>query len=109
AGLAVAAGLGVHGGGGLIEAELLEAIDGVITGMGIGEDLGQEDRQGYPRRVDTISPDMVAESARPLDKGPREELEERQPVLIAKLVVQGIESLAWECGSSLSHGDLLGG
>jgi hypothetical protein len=108
AGLAVAARLGSHRGEPLIIAELLEPLDGVVTGVVIGKDLGQKDPQGNPRGVDAFSPGMVAESARLLDESPREELEERQPLLRAELVAQGIELLAWGCGSSLSHGDLLG-
>jgi hypothetical protein len=109
AGLAVAAGLGGDGGEALIVTELLEALDGVVTGVVIGEDLGQEERQGNPGCGDAISPDRVAESARPLDEGPREEPEEGQPLLVAQLVAQGIKLLAWGYESSLSHGDLLGG
>src|SRR5512135_2918937 len=108
AGLAVAARLGGYGGETLIVADLLEVLDGVVTGVVIGQDLGQEDRQGNPRGVDAFSPDMVAEPARLLDERPREELEERQPVLLAELLAQAIELLAWGWGSSLSHGDLLG-
>ena len=108
AGLAVAARLGGHRGKALIVAEFLEPLDGVVTGVVIGKDLGQEDPQGNPRGVDAFSPGMVAESARLLDEVPREDFEERQPLLLAELVSQGIELLAWGCGSSLSHGDLLG-
>jgi hypothetical protein len=108
AGLAGAARLGSHRGEPLIIAELLEPLDGVVTGVVIGKDLGQKDPQGNPRGVDAFSPGMVAESARLLDESPREDLEERQPLLRAELVAQGIKLLAWGCGSSLSHGDLLG-
>src|SRR5512147_3278151 len=109
AGLAVAARLGSHRGQALIVAELLEPLDGVVTGVVIGKDLGQEDPQRNPRGVDAFSPGMVAASARLLDESPREDREERQPRLLAELVSQGIELLGWGWGSSLSHGDLLGG
>jgi hypothetical protein len=109
AGLAVAARLGSHCGKALIVAKLLEPLDGVITGVVIGKDLGQKDTQSSQRCVDILSPWMVAVSARLLDESPREALEERQPLLLAELVSQGIELMAWGWGSSLSHGDLLGG
>src|SRR5512135_3472172 len=92
----------------LIVAELLEPLDGVITGVVIGRDLGEKDSQGNPRGVDAFSPAMVAKSAHLLDECPREDLEEREPLLLGELVAQGIELKAWGCGSSLSHDDLLG-
>jgi hypothetical protein len=108
AGLTVAACLGSHRGQALIVTELLEPLDGVITGVVIGKDLGEKDPQRNPRGVDAFSPGMVAESARLLDESPREDREEREPFLLGELVTQGLELLAWGCGSSLSHGDLLG-
>jgi hypothetical protein len=83
AGLAVATRLGSHGGKALIGAELLEPLDGVITGVVVGQDLGEKDPQGNPRGIDAFSPAMVAVSARLLDECPREDLEEREPPCLA--------------------------
>jgi len=108
-GLAVAGRLGSDRGKPLIVAELLEPIDGVIAGVIVGEDLGEEDAQGDPRGVDPLPPEMVASPTSLLDKRPREDLEEGEPLLLPESVSQGIELVASGRRGRLSHGDLLGG
>jgi len=108
AGLAVAARLGADGGEPLIVAELLESIDGIVAGVVVGEDLGEEDAQGDPGGVDSLPPEMAAVTARGLDEWPREEVEEGEPLLLTELLAQGIESVAGGGGGTRGHGDLLG-
>ena len=93
-GLAVAGGLGGDRGESLVVAELLEPIDGVIAGVVVGEDLGEEDAQGDPGGVDPLPPEMVGVAASRLDEGSREELEEGEPLLLCEVVSEGIELVA---------------
>ena len=58
-------------------AVLLEPLDGVITGVVIGEHLREEQAQGDPGGVDPVAPPMMAATAGRLDGGAREEFEER--------------------------------
>jgi hypothetical protein len=61
--LAVAGGLGRDRGEALIVAVLLEPVDGVITGVVVGEDLGEEETEGDPGVVDPLAPGVVAVTA----------------------------------------------
>ncbi len=88
AGLAVAGRLRAHGGQALIGAELLEAFDGVVAGVVIGEDLGQEQAERDPGGVEAVPPGMMTAAAGLLDGVAREELEERQPLLVSELVAR---------------------
>ena len=93
-GFAVAAGLGGDRWEFMVVAELLEPIDGVVAGVVIGEDLGEEDAQGDPGGVDPLAPQMVDVTASGLDEGPRENPEEGEPLLLYELVSEVIELVA---------------
>ena len=67
-GFTVAGRLRRHRGKPLVVEELLEAIDGVIAGLVIGEDLGEEQAQGDPGGVEAFPPLMVAMAAGGLDE-----------------------------------------
>jgi hypothetical protein len=84
-GLAVAARLGSDRGKSLVIAELLEPVDGVVAGMIVGEDLGEEDAQGDPRGIESLPPEMTALSTRLLDERPREDREEGEARLLREL------------------------
>jgi hypothetical protein len=66
--LAVTGGLGRDAGEALIVAVLLESVDGVITGVVVGEDLGEEKTEGDPRGVDPVAPEVVAVTTRGFDE-----------------------------------------
>ena len=106
--LAVAGGVGGDRGELLIVAALLESIHGLIARLVRGKDLGEEDAQGDPRRVDSIAPAMVETTASRLDRGPGEEPEEGESLLLAELLAQGLELVARGRGGRLNHGGLLG-
>jgi hypothetical protein len=72
-GFAVAARLGGDRWESVVRAELLEAVDGVVAGVVIGEGLGEEDAQGDPRGVDPLTPGIVGKTARGRDEGPGKE------------------------------------
>jgi len=107
-GLAVAGGLGADLGEALVVAELLEPVDGVIAGVVVGEDLGQEDAQGDPGGIDPLPPEMVGVAASRLDEGPREETEEGEPLLLGDVISVAMEWVVDRRGGRMSHGDLLG-
>ena len=107
-GLAVAGRLGGDRGESLVVSKLLESVDGVIAGLVVGEDLGEEDAQCDPRGVDPLPPRMVGVAASRLDVRLRQELEEGEPLLLCELISVGTELVAGSRGSRLSHGDLLG-
>ena len=91
----------------MIEAVLLESIDGIIAGMVVGEDLGEEDRQRDRRGVDALAPEMMAVAASRFDELPRKEFEEGESLLLLELIAQGIELAAGGVVGRLGHGDLL--
>jgi len=92
----------------LIVAGLLESIDGIVAGVVIGEDLGEEEAQGDPGGVDPLAPEVAAATAGDLDKRPREEVEEGESVSVVELFPQGMESAGDRGEGRLRHGDLLG-
>jgi hypothetical protein len=80
-GLAVTGRLGGDFGESLVVSALLEPIDGIIAGVVVGENLGEEDAQCDPRGVDSLPPRMVGVAASRLDERLRQELEEGEPLL----------------------------
>jgi hypothetical protein len=66
--LAVTGGLGRDGGEAPIVPVLLEPVDGVITGVVVGEDLGEEETECDPGSVDPLAPEVVAMTARGVDE-----------------------------------------
>jgi hypothetical protein len=93
-GLAVAGRLGADRGESLVVSKLLETIDGFITGVVVGENLGEEDAQCNPRGVDPLPPRMVGVAASRLDVRLRQELEEGEPLLLCELISVGTELVA---------------
>jgi len=91
---AIAGGFAGDGGEPLIVAELLEAIDGVVAGVVVGEDLREEDAEGDPGSVDPLTPGMIVFAAGGLDESPGQVFEEGESLLVAELVSEGIE-WAW--------------
>ena len=81
AGLAVAGGGGGDRGEPLVAAVFLEAVDGIVTGVVVGEDLGEEQVQGDPRGVDPLPPGVIPAAAARFDRRPREEFEEGETLL----------------------------
>jgi hypothetical protein len=78
-GLAIAGRVGGDRRESLIVAELLKPVDGVIAGVVVGEDLGEKDAQGDPRRVDPFPPPMAKVTASRLNESPGEDPEEGEP------------------------------
>lgn len=78
----------------MIVAEFLEAIDGVVAGVVVGEDLREEDAEGDPGSVDPLTPGMIVFAAGGLDESPGQVFEEGESLLVAELVSEGIE-WAW--------------
>ena len=72
-----------------------------------GEDLSQEHIQSDPWRVDPGSPFVVRSAAGRLDLGGGQDIEERKPCLLGKLVADRLRLAAGRRGSRLDHGDLL--
>ena len=107
-GPAIAGRLGGDRGEPLVVAELLEAVDGLVAGMVVGEDLREEEAQGDPGEVDPLPPLMAEGAADGLDCGPREDRQEGEPLLTHELIADGDEwGAGGRCGR-LGHGDLLG-
>jgi hypothetical protein len=88
-GLAVTGRGSGHPGQTAIETILLEPIDGLITGVIIGEDLGEEEGQCDRRGVDPLAPEMMALSAGRLDQILREELEEGESLSLLEPIAKG--------------------
>lgn len=107
-GFAVTGRLGRDCGEPLVIAELLKPIDGVIAGGVVGEDLGEEEAEGDPRRIDLLSPHMIAATASGFDKVLRENSQEGKPLGLLESVSLRLELVArgWKC--RLNHGGLLG-
>jgi hypothetical protein len=93
-GLAVAGRLGGDLGESLVVSELLEPRDGVVAGVVGGKNLGEEDAQSNPRRVDPPPPRMVGVAASRLDVRLRQELEEGEPLLPCEPISVGTELVA---------------
>src|SRR6516165_3365781 len=105
---AVAGRLGGDRGEPLVVADLLESIDGLITGVVLGEDLREEEAQGDPGRIDPLAPPVVEGAASRRDEGPREDREEGETLPPGEPIAHADEWVArGRCGR-LSHGDLLG-
>jgi hypothetical protein len=93
-GLAVTGRLGGDRGESLVVSKLLESVDGVIAGVVVGENLGEEDAQCDPRGVDPLPPRMVGVAASRLDVRLRQEIEEGEPLLLCELISVGTELVA---------------
>ena len=109
AGLAVAGGLGGDGGESGIVAELLEAIDGVVAGLVVGEDLREEQSEGDPGGVDAVAPADGC-SARQASSTRGRERTSRKGSPGCRLRRSRMAPTWWRasgCGR-LGHGDLLG-
>src|SRR4051794_41559713 len=91
AGVAVAGRLGGDGGEPLVVAGLLEAIDGLVAGVVVGEDPGEEHPEGDPGGVGAVAPGVVELTAHVLDEGAGEEVEEGGSLLLLELASDGID------------------
>src|SRR5262249_17939351 len=91
-----------------IETILLEPSDGIIAGVVLREDLGQEDPQSDRRGVEALAPEMMAAAARRFDALTREQLKKRESCVVLELIAYRIELAPDGAGGRLSHDDLLG-
>src|SRR5262249_30001790 len=107
-GIAVAGRLRRDRGESVVMAELLEAVDGLVAGMVVGEGLREEEAQGGPGESDALAPLMAEGAAGRRDCGPREDGQEGEPLLPCELIAGGDEWVVRGRLSRLSHGDLLG-
>jgi hypothetical protein len=108
AGGAVAGRLGGDRGEPLVVAGLLKSIDGLVTGVVLGEDLREEEAQGDPGRIDPLAPPMAYGAASRRDDGAREQCKEGEALPPGELIAGGDELVGrGRCGR-LNHGDLLG-
>src|SRR5271155_3517114 len=84
--LAIAGGIVGHRRQLAIFAVFLEALQGVATGMIGRKDLSQEHIQSDPWGIDPGPPSVIVSAAGRLDLGGGQDIEERKPCMLGKMV-----------------------
>jgi hypothetical protein len=86
----------------VVVADLLEADDGLVAGMVVGEDLREEAAPSDPGEVDPLAPLMAEGAAGRRDGGAREDGQEGEPLLACELIAGGEEWVVrGRCGGAV--------
>ncbi len=75
----------------MVVTEFLEAVDGLVAGVGVREELRGEQTQGDSGMVDVLPPLMADGAASGPDGGPREEAQEGEACESRKPLADGDE------------------